>query len=185
MVGRIAILDPDGNELPTGQIGGVYFDSGIDFEYFGDPEKTKKSFARPGCGTLGDVGYLDEDGYLYLTDRAVYTIISGGVNIYPQETEDLLVCHPEIADAAVFGVPDEDLGEAVKAVVQLSDPSKAGPEMEAELIAWARERLSRIKVPKSIDFRTEMPRTATGKLMKRHLKDEYWAAERARQGANA
>lgn len=130
------------------------------------------------------MGYLDEDGFLHLTDRAAYTIISGGVNIYPQESEDLLVSHPAVADAAVFGVPDSDLGESVKAVVQLVDPSRAGPELEAELIAYCRERLSKIKAPRSIDFRDELPRTATGKLLKRHLKDEYWPKP-ATQGATA
>ncbi|MGM0585066.1 MAG: acyl-CoA synthetase [Pseudomonadota bacterium] len=184
ITGRIVILDPEGDELPPGEIGDVYFDTGITFQYHNDPGKTEKAFIRPGVSTLGDVGYLDEDGYLYLTDRAAYTIISGGVNIYPQETEDLLVCHPEVTDVAVFGVPDDEMGEQVKAVVQLADPRKAGPEMEAELIGWARERLSHVKVPKSIDFREELPRTATGKLMKRHLKDEYWAAAR-KQGEKA
>ncbi|MEC9431695.1 MAG: acyl-CoA synthetase [Pseudomonadota bacterium] len=185
IVGRIVIADPDGNELPAGEIGDVYFDSGIDFEYFGDPEKSKKSFLRPGCGTLGDVGYVNERGFLFLTDRAAYTIISGGVNIYPQEAEDLLVCHPEVADCAVFGVPDEEMGEAVKAVVQLQDPSGASDDKAAELIGWLRERLSHIKAPRSIDFREDLPRTATGKLMKRLLKDEYWAEARKNQGVSA
>ncbi len=184
IIGRIAILDPDGKDLPAGEIGDVYFDSGIDFEYFKDPEKTKKAFARPGCGTLGDVGYVNETEHLFLTDRAAYTIISGGVNIYPQECEDLLVCHDKVADCAVFGVPDDEMGEAVKAVVQLAHPSEAGPELEAELIGWCRERLSHMKAPRSIDFREDLPRTATGKLMKRHLKDEYWAKAR-QQGAPA
>ena len=183
IVGRILIAGPDGEEMPVGQTGAVYFETGIDFVYYGDDDKTKKSFLRPGVGTLGDVGFLDEDGYLFLTDRASYTIISGGVNIYPQETEDLLITHPMIADAAVFGVPDEEMGEAVKAVVQLFDPARASPELEAELIGWCRGRLSHVKAPRSIDFRPDLPRTATGKLLKRLLKDEYWAAAKLNQGA--
>lgn len=174
LIGPVRILDDDMQELPQGRIGNVYFDSGISFEYRNDPEKTAKAFARPGCSTLGDVGYLDADGYLFLTDRAAYTIISGGVNIYPQEIEDLLIGHPLIADAAVFGVPNEDLGEEVKAVVQLEDPARATPETEAELIAYIRARLSHVKAPRSVDFRQDMPRTETGKLLKRLLKDEYW-----------
>mgnify|MGYP001213757329 CR=1 FL=1 len=146
-------------------------------------ESTK--IERRGCGTLGDVGYVNERGFLFLTDRAAYTIISGGVNIYPQEAEDLLVCHPDVADCAVFGVPDEEMGEAVKAVVQLSDASAASDDKAAELIGWLRERLSHIKAPRSIDFREDLPRTATGKLMKRLLKDEYWAEARKKQGVNA
>lgn len=184
VTGRILIADPDGEELPAGEIGAVYFDTGIGFEYHNDPAKTEGAFLRPGVSTLGDVGYLDAEGYLHLTDRAAYTIISGGVNIYPQETEDMLVVHPAVTDAAVFGVPDEEMGEQVKAVVQPADPAAAGPELEAELIGWLRERLSHIKVPKSVDFREELPRTATGKLMKRHLKDEYWAQAR-KQGETA
>lgn len=174
LIGAIRIVDPDGKELPVGEIGDVYFDTGLVFQYNNDPEKTAKAFLREGCSTLGDVGYLDEDGYLYLTDRAAYTIISGGVNIYPQETEDQLVCHPDVADVAVFGVPNEEMGEEVKAVVQLKDPDQASPEMAQALIDWCGERLSRLKTPRSIDFRTEMPRTPTGKLLKRKLKDEYW-----------
>ncbi len=184
MVGEVRIIGPDGEEVPRGEIGDVYFESGLDFIYHNDDGKTAGSFLRPGCSTLGDVGYLDEDGFLHLTDRAAYTIISGGVNIYPQETEDLLVTHPAVADAAVFGVPDEDLGEAVKAVVQPLDPSRAGPELEAELIAHCRAHLSALKAPRSIDFREELPRTATGKLLKRHLKAEYWPKP-VTQGASA
>lgn len=174
LIGPIRILDEDRNELAQGRVGAVYFDSGLTFAYRNDPAKTASAFASEGCSTLGDVGFLDEDGYLFLTDRAAYTIISGGVNIYPQETEDMLVCHPAVSDVAVFGVPNEEMGEEVKAVVQLEDPSRAGPEMEAELIAYVRQHLSHIKAPRSIDFRQDMPRTETGKLMKRLLKDEYW-----------
>jgi long-chain acyl-CoA synthetase len=173
LVGAIRIVDEGGAELPAGATGAVYFDSGIDFAYRGDPAKTAAAFLRPGCATLGDVGYLDEGGFLHLTDRVAWTIISGGVNVYPQEAEDLLISHPSVADAAVFGIPDEDLGEAVQAVVQPQIPGAGGAALEAELIAWLRARLSSIKTPKRIDFRDALPRTATGKLMKRSLKDEY------------
>jgi len=179
-LGPIRIVGPNGEELPVGEIGDVYFESGLTFQYNNDPEKTSKAFLRAGCSTLGDVGYLDDEGYLYLTDRAAYTIISGGVNIYPQETEDLLICHPDVADVAVFGVPNAEMGEEVKAVVQLRDPGQATLRKAEELIAWSRERLSHLKVPRSIDFRDALPRTPTGKLMKRKLKDEYWRTHQAK-----
>ena len=124
--------------------------------------------------TVNDVGYVDDDGFLYLTDRATFMIISGGVNIYPQETENLLITHPKVADAAVFGVPNEDLGEEVKAVVQPLDGIDASDELAAELTAFCAEHLSRQKVPRSIDFRVELPRLPTGKLYKRLLRDEFW-----------
>jgi fatty-acyl-CoA synthase len=178
MLGPIHILGEDGEDLPNGAAGDVYFEGGAPFEYHNDPEKTAKAHHPKGWSTLGDVGYLDADGYLHLTDRRAYTIISGGVNVYPQETEDRLIVHPKVLDAAVFGVPDEDLGEAVKAVVQLRDPADAGPETAAELIDWCRDAMSHIKCPRSVDFREDLPRTETGKLMKRKLKDEYWAAAR-------
>lgn len=174
VIGPIQIVGEDGDVLGPNQVGDVFFDSGLKFSYHNDAEKTAKAHHPKGWSTLGDVGYLNEDGYLFLTDRRAYTIISGGVNVYPQETEDRILVHPAVSDAAVFGVPDPDLGEAVKAVVQLMDPSNAGPDQEAELIAWCRDALSHIKCPKTIDFRTDMPRTETGKLMKRKLKDLYW-----------
>ncbi len=180
MLGKIWITDEEGTPLPSGEIGDVFFDAGLKFSYHNDPEKTAKAHHVNGWSTLGDVGYLDDDGYLFLTDRRAYTIISGGVNIYPQETEDRLIIHPDVADAAVFGVPDSDLGEAVKAVVQLLDPKAAGAPMEAKLIAWCRAAISPLKCPKTIDFRAELPRTDTGKLMKRKLKDTYWEAVQAR-----
>jgi acyl-CoA synthetase (AMP-forming)/AMP-acid ligase II len=127
-----------------------------------------------GVRTLGDVGYLDAEGFLYLTDRKSYMIISGGVNIYPQETEDVLITHPDVADVAVFGVPNEEMGEEVKAVVQPHDMARAGKEFEAQLIVFCRKHLSPIKCPRSIDFEAELPRTPTGKLVKRHLRDRYW-----------
>ncbi|MGH2342824.1 acyl-CoA synthetase [Segnochrobactraceae bacterium EtOH-i3] len=177
LLGRIVVIDGDGQELPAGQVGAIYFDSGIDFEYRNDPDKTKGAFLRPGCATIGDIGYVDADGYLYLTDRASYTIISGGVNIYPQETEDLLLSHPDVADAAVFGVPNAEMGEEVKAVVQLEPHAEPSDELARALIEWCRARLSHLKVPRSIDFREALPRTPTGKLMKRKIKDEYWPAK--------
>lgn len=174
LVGAIKILGEDGTELPTGEIGTVYFAGGPAFSYHNDPDKTAGAHNREGWSTLGDVGHLDAEGYLYLSDRKAYMIISGGVNIYPQETENTLINHPAVVDCAVFGVPDEEMGEQVKAVVQLQDPSLAGPAMAAELIAFCRQHLSGIKCPKSIDFEAALPRTPTGKLMKRLLRDRYW-----------
>lgn len=184
LVGRIVVVDPNGEELPTSEIGAVYFDSGIEFQYRNDPEKTHQAYLRPGCSTIGDVGYVDEEGFLFLTDRASYTIISGGVNIYPQETEDVLVCHPDVADVAVFGVPNEEMGEEVKAVVQLEAGVEASEDKARELIDFCRQRLSNLKVPRSVDFRDSLPRTPTGKLVKRKLKDEYWPAATGLTGAS-
>lgn len=177
MIGEIVVIDNEGTELPAGEIGNVYFDSGVEFQYRHDPEKTAKAYLRPGCSTIGDVGYVNEDGFLFLTDRASYTIISGGVNVYPQETENLLTGHPDVADVAVFGVPCAEMGEEVKAVIQLVKGIEPSSAKAAELVEWCRERLSKIKSPKSIDFRDELPRTPTGKLIKRKLKDEYWPAK--------
>ena len=130
--------------------------------------------------TVGDVGYLDDDGYLHLTDRRTFMIISGGVNIYPQECENLLITHPKVADAAVFGVPNEDLGEEVKAVVQPMPGIEAGAELEAELIGFCREHLAHMKCPRTIDFEDELPRLPTGKLYKRLLRDRYWEGRKTR-----
>ena len=180
LAGKIHILDDDGNELPRGEAGCVYFANGMAFEYHNDPAKTAESKSPQGFTTLGDVGYLDEQGYLYLTDRKVDLIISGGVNIYPQEAENVLLIHPAVADAAVFGVPNEDFGEEVKAVVQPIDMADAGPELEAELIAFCQSRLAKIKCPRSVDFEAELPRHPTGKLFKRLLKDRYWGGRSSR-----
>ncbi len=174
LLGEVKICDEEGNVLPAGLEGDVYFAGGGKFEYHGDEEKTKKSRHKEGWTTLGDVGYLDEEGYLYLTDRKAYMIISGGVNIYPQEVEDQLVLHPKVMDAAVFGVPNEEFGEEVKAVVQPKDWADATPEFEQELIAFCREHISHVKCPRSVDFEKELPRHPTGKLLKRLLKDRYW-----------
>ena len=176
VIGELKICDDEsGLELPTGQNGTVYFANGRPFEYHNDPAKTASSTHPLGWTTLGDVGHVDAEGYLYLTDRKAYMIISGGVNIYPQEAENVLINHPKVADCAVLGVPNEDFGEEVKAVVQPRDMRDAGPELEQELIAYCREHLSPIKCPKSVDFEAELPRHATGKLYKRLLKDRYWA----------
>jgi long-chain acyl-CoA synthetase len=175
ILGEIHILDEEGDEVPQGTSGTVWFKGATNFEYFNAPEKTAESRDATGeMSTVGDVGYLDEDGYLYLTDRKSYMIISGGVNIYPQETENLLITHPKVMDAAVLGVPHGDLGEQVKAVVQPAPGVEAGPELERELIAFCREHLAHFKCPRSIDFEEELPRLPTGKLYKRLLRDRYW-----------
>jgi long-chain acyl-CoA synthetase len=180
MIGELRICDDEGNALPVGEEGTVYFANGKPFAYHNDADKTAQSRNRHGWTTLGDVGRVDAEGYLYLTDRKAYMIISGGVNIYPQEAENLLVTHPEVVDVAVFGVPDEEFGEQVKAVVQPRDMARAGPALEAELIAWCRERLAHIKCPRSIDFEAELPRHPTGKLYKRLLRDRYWQGRSTR-----
>ncbi|TRZ74171.1 MAG: acyl-CoA synthetase [Actinobacteria bacterium] len=179
--GVIHILDDEGNELPVGQIGTIYFESAAKFEYHNDPEKTEasKDILGRGWSTLGDIGYLDDESYLYLTDRKAFMIIAGGVNIYPQEAENVLVSHPDVADVAVFGVPNDEFGEEVKAVVQPTTMPTSEAEakvLEQKLIAHCRASLASFKCPKSIDFRAELPRHPTGKLYKRLLKDEYWAA---------
>ena len=174
LVGKVHIVDDDGVELATGEAGTIFFEGGGTFEYHNDPEKTKSSRNDKGWSTLGDIGYLDRDGYLYLTDRKANMIISGGVNIYPQEAENLLATHPKVDDVAVFGVPNEDFGEEVKAVVQPVDINEAGPALEAELIGFCRAHLSAIKCPRTIDFDAELPRHPTGKLYKRLIKDRYW-----------
>jgi len=178
--GVVHILGPDGEELPPREIGTIYFEEGGEFEYHNDPEKTRASYNDKGWSTLSDMGYVDEDGFLYLSDRKQDMIISGGVNIYPQEAENLLATHPEVLDVAVFGVPNEEFGEEVKAVVQLSDPSKAGPELEEELIAFCREQLAGLKCPRSVDFEKELPRHPNGKLYKRLLRDRYWKDHQSR-----
>ena len=173
-LGVIHICDASGAELPIGAEGEIYFENGHQFAYHNDPEKTAACTNALGWTTLGDIGRLDSDGYLYLTDRKSFVIISGGVNIYPQETEDVLLGHPSVLDAAVIGVPSEDFGEEVKAIVQLIPSQVASPELADSLIEYCRARLSSIKCPRSIDFRTDLPRSATGKLYKRKLRDEFW-----------
>jgi long-chain acyl-CoA synthetase len=174
-LGVLHICD-DGNELPAGVVGTIYFERDVvQFEYHNDPEKTAGSRhpVHQNWSTVGDVGYLDNDGYLYITDRKAFMIISGGVNIYPQETENALALHPNIADVAVIGVPDAEMGEQVKAVVQLRDGVAPSDELAAEIIGYVRDRIAHYKAPRSVDFVDELPRTATGKLAKRVLMDRY------------
>jgi long-chain acyl-CoA synthetase len=179
LLGEVHICGDDGEELPIGEAGTIYFGNGADFEYHNDPEKTASSRHPKGWSTLGDIGYLDADGFLFLTDRKANMIISGGVNIYPQEAENVLTMHAKVADVAVFGVPNEDFGEEVKGVVQPAEWSDVDtPEkraaLERELIAFCRSRLADIKCPRSIDFEADLPRHPTGKLYKRLLRDRYW-----------
>jgi long-chain acyl-CoA synthetase len=173
------ICDDDGNELPTGERGTIYMEGGPVFSYHNDKEKTAKARHAKGWTTLRDVGYLDSEGFLYLTDRKDFTIISGGVNIYPQEAENVLITHPKVSDVAVFGVPNAEFGEEVKAVVQPADINEAGASLAAELIEFCRAQLAAVKCPRSIDFRAELPRHPTGKLYKRQLRDEYWRGDGA------
>ena len=154
-------------------MGQIYFAEVARFEYFDEPGKTDEAFDSRGWGTVGDMGYLDEEGYLYLTDRKNFMIITGGVNVYPAEIEGLLVTHPKVADVAVFGIPNEEFGEEVKAVVQLMYHSDASTETAEDLTLWMKERLASLKVPRSIDFMEQLPRMDNGKLYKRHLMDAY------------
>jgi acyl-CoA synthetase (AMP-forming)/AMP-acid ligase II len=171
---QIHIVGDEGSELPAGETGTVYFESTRKFEYLNDPGKTASIEEAHGWRTLGDVGHLDEDGYLYLTDRATFMIISGGVNIYPQEIENVMVMHPSVSDVAVFGVPNDDFGEEVKAVVQPAPGVEPGAALVDELLAFCRENLAGYKIPRSIDFVEELPRDPAGKLFKRRLRDPYW-----------
>src|SRR5215469_2660920 len=169
------IVGANEEELPAGEPGVVYFAGGRPFEYHNDPAKTASISNGKGWRTLGDIGYLDDDGYLYLTDRQAHMIISGGVNIYPQEAENVLAGHSAVADVAVIGVPDAEMGEAVKAVVQPTDPASAGPGLADELIAYCRAELATYKCPRTVDFTEELPRDDNGKLYKRLLRERYWA----------
>lgn len=175
---EVHILDEEDEELPAGETGNIYFSGGGQFEYLHDSSKTDASRSKQGWTTLGDVGYLDEEGYLYLTDRKAFMIISGGVNIYPQEAENMLITHPKVMDVAVFGIPNEEFGEEVKAVIQPMEMDQAGSELAEELMTYCRSKLSHIKCPRSIDFMAELPRHPTGKLYKRLLKEKYWGDSR-------
>jgi acyl-CoA synthetase (AMP-forming)/AMP-acid ligase II len=177
---KVHILDDAYHELPAGEIGTIYFESSVKYEYHNDREKTESAKSPQGWTTLGDVGSVDAEGWLYLSDRKAFMIISGGVNIYPQETENCLIEHPRVVDVAVFGVPNEDFGEEVKAVVQPIDMADAGPALEKELIEYCKQRISAIKCPRSVDFMAELPRHPTGKLYKRLLKDRYWGNRESR-----
>ncbi len=177
ILGTIHICDEDGGELPNGEPGIVYFEMPeMPFRYLKDDEKTKDAQhpEHPNWSALGDVGYVNDEGFLFLTDRATFMIISGGVNIYPQEIEDAMILHPKVADVAVIGVPHEEMGEEVKAVVQVADGISADDALAEELLEYAREHIAHYKCPRSIDFMDELPRLPTGKLYKRIIKDAYW-----------
>jgi long-chain acyl-CoA synthetase len=180
VLGRVEIVGSDGAVLPAGEDGLVYFAEGNSFSYHNDPSKTADAVRSDGASTMGDIGHLDADGYLFLTDRASHMIITGGVNVYPQETENLLATHPAVADVAVIGVPHPDFGEEVKAVVQLVPGVEPSPAVAQELLEFCRASLADLKCPRSVDFRPELPREPTGKLLKRLLRDEYWAEAGAR-----
>jgi len=176
MLGPVHICDDEGAELPPGEIGTVYFERDVrPFAYHNDPEKTRAAEhpEHASWTAVGDVGYVDEDGFLFLTDRKSFMIISGGVNIYPQEVEDVLTLHPRVLDVAVIGIPNPEMGEEVKAVVQLKPGQVGTPEIADELIAYVRERVAHYKAPRSVDFVDDLPRTPTGKLVKRKLVDSY------------
>ena len=181
--GTVHVCGDDGEDLPVGDDGVVYFagrSGAATFQYNHDPEKTRQTFNDKGWATLWDVGHLDEEGYLYLTDRKLFMIVSGGVNIYPQEIEDVLVLHPAVADVAVFGIPDPEMGEEVKAVVQPAPGALPGPELEAEIIAFCRANLSHYKCPRTVDFTDLLPRGENGKLYKKALREAYWASSTPR-----
>ena len=178
-LGHAHICDDSGRELPVGEVGLVYFErEELPFEYHLDPAKTKEAQHpdHPQWTAIGDVGYLDDEGFLFLTDRKSFMIISGGVNIYPQEIEDLLTLHEKVVDVAVIGIPDAEMGEQVKAVVQVTPGVPTGPELERELIGYVRARIAHYKAPRSVDFVDELPRTPTGKLVKRTLREQYLTA---------
>ncbi|MFI5400306.1 MAG: AMP-binding protein [SAR324 cluster bacterium] len=181
LLGDLHILDSGMQPCPPGTPGTIWFKTATPFEYFNDPEKTAAARSPDGSlSTVGDVGYIDNDGFLYLTDRLSFMIISGGVNVYPQECENLLITHQKVADAAVFGVPNEDLGEEVKAVVQLMPGIRPGPDIANELIEFCQRHLAHLKCPRSVDFEPELPRLPTGKLYKRLLRDRYWENKASR-----
>ncbi len=181
VLGELAVLDDDMQPVPLGEPGTLWFETATEFSYHNDPEKTAESTSADGnMTTVGDVGYVDADGFLYLTDRKTFMIISGGVNIYPQECEDLLISHPKVEDAAVFGVPNTDLGEEVKAVVQAATGVTGDQTLTEELLVYLSEHLSRQKIPRSVDYVEEMPRLPTGKLYKRLLRDKYWGDGQSR-----
>ena len=176
---EIHVCDDDGVELPPGETGTVYFGNGPQFEYHGDAVKTAGTRHPRGWSTLGDIGHLDEDGFVYLTDRKAFMIISGGVNVYPQEAENMLATHPAVLDVAVFGIPHPEFGEQVKAVVrpvEMPGSDAAAEELEAELITYCRTRLADVKCPRSVDFRADLPRDPSGKMLKQRLRQDYLAA---------
>jgi len=173
---EVTVVGDDDEPVAAGEPGTLYFKNlmGLDFEYHNDPGKTEAAHLEPGVFTTGDIGYLDDEGYLWLSDRKIDMIISGGVNIYPAEIESVLAEHDGVGDVAVIGVPDDEFGEQVKAVVQPRDPSTAGPDLEVELLELCGSRLAGYKRPRSIDWTEELPRTGTGKILKRTLRAPYW-----------
>jgi fatty-acyl-CoA synthase len=181
--GKLHICGADGEQVPSGEDGLIYFENEIIPTYHNDPGKTAEAMHPEGWMTLGDIGHVDAEGYLYLTDRKSHMIISGGVNIYPQEIENLLVTHPKVLDAAVIGAPEPELGEQVVAVVQPVDMAAAGAELEAELRDFLAPQLSRVKMPRLFEFRPDLPREANGKLYKRELQDEFALRARASETA--
>lgn len=176
----VHVVGDDGTEVAVGETGELYFEGGPAFEYFKDPEKTASVSNERGWRSLGDMGYVDTDGYLYLTDRSTFMIVSGGVNIYPQEVENLLIMHPKLVDAAVFGVPNDEFGEEVKAVVQPANGVTPGPGLEAELIAYCRAHMASYKCPRTVEFDPELPRDPNGKLYKRRIRERYWQGRTSR-----
>src|SRR5581483_2810251 len=183
ILGQVRICDETGRELPAGEVGLVYFElPAVPFRYHKDESQTRSAQnpLHPTWTTLGDMGRIDGDGFLYLSDRATFMIISGGVNIYPQEIEDCLVMHPDVDDVAVIGVPNADMGEEVKAVVQARAGVATNPDLEAALVAYARERLAGYKCPRTVDFVDELPRLPTGKLYKLAVRERYWAGRDSR-----
>ncbi|HMO42018.1 MAG TPA: AMP-binding protein, partial [Phenylobacterium sp.] len=173
----VKICGEDGEPLPPRTEGVVYFAGGAPLSYHNAPDKAAENTNQHGWTTLGDVGWVDEEGFLYLTDRKSFMIISGGVNIYPQEVENLLITHPKVADAAVVGAPDEEMGEKVVAVIQPLDGQEGSDDLRQELMAFCRANLSHVKSPRQIDFMAELPRHPTGKLYKRLIRDAYWGKE--------
>ena len=169
---EIAIFDDEGHRKPANEVGTVYIKMSQGFEYHGDKGKTEKAWRTDGYFTVGDAGYLDDEGYLFLSDRKADMIISGGVNIYPAEIENVLIAHPRVLDVAVFGIPDSDWGEAVHAVIEPKGAQEPG--LDDTILGWARERLAKYKCPRSITFVEQMPREANGKLKKRILRDPWW-----------
>ena len=180
---EIFAIDESGARLPAGEVGDLYcrhHHQDRVFEYHGDPEKTARAHPEPGVFTIGDIGWVDETGFVYLADRKSNTIISGGVNIYPLEIEQVMQEHPAVSDVAVFGIPDDDWGESVKAAVELRDGFSPSEQLEAELLGFVRARIAGYKVPRSIDFEQELPRQPSGKLYTRHLRERYWRGRERR-----